>query len=209
GRWCGGVCEARGRGPSAGVSRAEQGELAGRPVVLKVSAIEGSEPQTLAQLQHTHIVPIFSAHEDPRAGLRALCMPYFGGASLSQALRALWDENPRPTQGEELVRALDAVAAPATPPCTPPGSRGVQGGGVRGGGGGGGGADDQPPRAALGRLTYVQAVAWVVARLAEGLHHAHQRGVLHRDIKPSNILLGADAQPMLLDFNLAQDSHTD
>src|SRR5262249_42586907 len=40
-------------------------------------------------------------------------------------------------------------------------------------------------------------------------HHAHLRGVLHRDIKPSNILLGADAQPMLLDFNLAQDSHTD
>src|SRR5260370_41090346 len=44
---------------------------------------------------------------------------------------------------------------------------------------------------------------WVVARLAEGLQHAHQRGVLHRDIKPSNILLGGDGQPMLLDFNLS------
>src|SRR5207302_755830 len=29
---------------------------------------------------------------------------------------------------------------------------------------------------------------------------------LHRDIKPSNILLAADGQPMLLDFNLAQDA---
>ncbi len=32
------------------------------------------------------------------------------------------------------------------------------------------------------------------------------RGVLHRDIKPSNILLAADGQPMLLDFNLAQQT---
>ena len=43
-----------------------------RPVVLKVSAIEGSEPQTLAQLQHTNIVPIYSVHEDAQAGLRCV-----------------------------------------------------------------------------------------------------------------------------------------
>ena len=52
-------------------------------------------------------------------------------------------------------------------------------------------------------LDYVRAAAWIVARLADGLQHAHQRGVLHHDIKPSNILLGSDGQPMLLDFNLA------
>src|SRR5262249_28421944 len=79
-----------GRGAFARVFLAEQSDLAGRPVVLKVSAIEGSEPQTLAQLQHTHIVPIYSAHEDARTGLRALCMPYFGGASLAQVLQQLW-----------------------------------------------------------------------------------------------------------------------
>ena len=43
-----------------------------------------------------------------------------------------------------------------------------------------------------------------MAQLAEGLHHAHQRGILHRDIKPSNVLIAADGQPLLLDFNLAQ-----
>src|SRR4051794_40790250 len=75
-----------GRGAYARVFLAEQADLAGRPVVLKVSAIDGDEPQTLAQLQHTHIVPIYSAHECAAAGLRAVCMPYFGGASLSAVL---------------------------------------------------------------------------------------------------------------------------
>ena len=42
-----------------------------------------------------------------------------------------------------------------------------------------------------------------MARLADGLEHAHSRGLLHRDLKPSNILLAGDGTPMLLDFNLA------
>src|SRR5262249_48765574 len=53
--------------------------------------------------------------------------------------------------------------------------------------------------------SYVRASAWIVARLAEALQHAHERGVLHRDIKPSNVLLAADGQPLLLDFNIAEN----
>ena len=49
-----------------------------------------------------------------------------------------------------------------------------------------------------------QLVCWA-ERLADGLAHAHERGVLHRDIKPANILITADDVPMLLDFNLAAD----
>ena len=90
-----------GRGAFARVFLAEQGGLADRPVVLKISAIDGNEPQTLAQLQHTHIVPIYSVHEDPAAGLRAVCMPYFGGASLSRVLEAVWAETPLPTRGAQ------------------------------------------------------------------------------------------------------------
>lgn len=51
----------------------------------------------------------------------------------------------------------------------------------------------------------MRASVWIVARLAEGLDHAHARGLLHRDLKPSNVLIAADGTPMLLDFNLAVD----
>jgi eukaryotic-like serine/threonine-protein kinase len=190
-----------GRGAFARVFLAEQIELAGRAVAVKVSAIEGTEPQTLAQMQHTHIVPIYSVQDDQRSGLRAVCMPYFGGASLSRVLQELWAKTTLPTQGRELVEALERLPnlASEIPKKTNSGN------------------DATPlltplPSPALERLrreSYFGAVAWLGARIAEGLQHSHQRGVLHRDIKPSNILLGADGQPMLLDFNLSRDSTTD
>jgi serine/threonine protein kinase/formylglycine-generating enzyme required for sulfatase activity len=43
----------------------------------------------------------------------------------------------------------------------------------------------------------------LVARVAEALHHAHQRGLVHRDIKPGNILLDAAGHPVVADFGLA------
>ena len=66
----------------------------------------------------------------------------------------------------------------------------------------------QPARRFLREASFVRASAWIAARLAEGLEHAHSRGLLHRDLKPSNILIAADGTPMLLDFNLAADCVT-
>src|SRR5262249_14416532 len=57
----------------------------------------------------------------------------------------------------------------------------------------------------LERRSYVDAVLWLGACLADGLAHAHERGILHRDVKPANVLLTDDGTPMLLDFNLGQD----
>src|SRR5206468_2560046 len=51
-----------GRGEFSRVYLAQQGDLANRLVVLKVSAESFAEADKLAQLQHAHIVPIYSVH---------------------------------------------------------------------------------------------------------------------------------------------------
>jgi serine/threonine protein kinase len=43
----------------------------------------------------------------------------------------------------------------------------------------------------------------IVAAVAEGLHHAHTRGLVHRDIKPANILIDNTGKFYVADFGLA------
>ncbi|MGP0066504.1 MAG: protein kinase domain-containing protein [Isosphaeraceae bacterium] len=174
------LVEELGRGAFARVFLARERQLADRPVALKVSRRGSREPQTLARLQHTHIVPVHSHRIDRATGLHLLCMPYFGRTTLAQVLANCLGQDDR--SGYALVEALDRLEPDDDVPAGP-----------------------SAGRAALAQRSYEQAIAWWGARLAEALGHAHDRDVLHRDIKPSNVLVTSDGMPMLLDFNLARE----
>lgn len=175
--------------------------LSRRHVVLKVSAQFPGEVQVLSRLQHKNIVPIYSVHRHGK--YHVVCMPFLGATTLADFTRTLEKTGKAPQSGAELVGTIDAHA-----------SRTWRGSATRQEGEPVEPTDHLAPRAGFdGRspavldrlrcMSYVEAVLWIVSELADGLEHAHQRGILHRDIKPANVLLTDDGMPMLLDFNLA------
>jgi serine/threonine protein kinase len=168
-----------GRGAFGRVYLAEQGDLANRLVVLKVGADLVGESRTLAQLQHTYIVPIFSAHQVGK--WQALCMPYFGACTLADVLAHLRALPAWPHDGRALAEAVRARGQHFPVPA---------------------GVDPEALHH-LESADYVTAVLGLVNRLSEGLAHAHDHGVVHQDLKPANVLLTAEGRPMLLDFNLS------
>ncbi len=51
---------------------------------------------------------------------------------------------------------------------------------------------------------YCLGIASAFAGAAEGLQHAHSKGVVHRDVKPSNLIFDREGSLRILDFGLAR-----
>ncbi|MFR9752564.1 serine/threonine-protein kinase [Nocardia sp. 004] len=177
---------ALGSGAFARVFLARQRSLQ-RLVAVKISTDHGTEPQTLAQLDHDYIVRVFDQRllEDTTAGtmhrLRLLYMQFLPGGTLLGVLRWVRATPPHERNGRLLLDAVDAAME--------------EKGEIR--------PTDSSVRAEIAQLSWPETVAWLGKRLAEALEYASTHGVLHRDVKPANVLLTTEGVPKLADFNIS------
>jgi tetratricopeptide (TPR) repeat protein len=171
-----------GRGAFARVFLAVEGQAGGRLVVVKLSAGADDEARTLGPLEHPNIVPLLSARVFAQAGLRAVCMPFAGTATLHHLLRLAFPRpgSPAPRRAGVILEAARSADRPGDPAPAP-----------------------RRPDPLLAHGSFADGVMHLGAQLADALAFAHERGVCHRDLKPSNVLLGPDGRPLLIDFNLS------
>jgi serine/threonine protein kinase len=158
-----------------------------RLVALKVSAERGDEPQTMAQLDHPHVVRVYDQRVMADRGIHLLYMQYVAGGSLQDVLNRIREVPEGERTGKTLLEVIDKSLS----------DRG-----------------ESPPvgstlRERLSALPWPEVVCWLGARLGNALAYANRQGVLHRDVKPANVLLTAEGAPRLVDFNTSFSSKVD
>ena len=166
-----------GQGAFARVFLAQQVSMQ-RLVALKVSDQKSLESPVLSQLEHPNIVRVFD--ERSVGSMYLMYMQYVSGGSLRDAIDRHSQVARNERTGQHYLKAVSDILR----------SKGET-------------VSQRTTTSAMTRLSWPFVVAKLGARIADALSHAHQLGVRHRDIKPENILLTADGQPMLADFNLS------
>ena len=175
-----------GEGQFAKVFLARQRSMQ-RQVALKVSSSRGAEAETLAQLDHPNIVRVFDQRFLADREVLLVYMSYLPGGTLLDVLERARAVPEAERSGRTLLVAVDAALD----------RRG-----------------ERPPAESAARRRW-EARSWPAtvcalgAKLAAALGYAHRRNVLHRDLKPANVLLTAEGEPLLADFNVGFCSKLD
>lgn len=146
------------------------------------------EAEIAARLHNTNIVPVYEAGESE--GCFYYAMQLIEGSNLQRLIETSGsgfdDQHSRPT-----IQSLMSHAE--TMPQSDRGqSRDEFQGGVSAG-----------TTLSTGLIHSTEACAKIILQVADGLHYAHQRGILHRDIKPSNIIIDPENRAWIADFGLA------
>ena len=146
-----------GKGAFATVFLARQVSMQ-RMVALKISADRGFEPQTLAQLDHPHIVRVFDQRQLAKPKLRLLYMQYVAGGTLQGVIEHARGAPPSLRSGRTMIEAIDAALERRGE--SPPG--------------------DSLTRYRLQNVSWSEIVCWIGSRLAGALAYARARRVAPR-----------------------------